>query len=96
MAAEEWVVLIKMPDSSYREVFTPQGVRPVVEKAFEALEAVDPQMRGPEMYTAKASQVDTWILIPEGDRPSAADLVKVLPDGSLQRVRNQDSSPVEV
>lgn len=85
MAAQEWVVIGKHPDGSYREVYTPAGVRPVVETSFEALEAVTPTNRVAEMYTIPAALIDTWIMVPQGDRPTNAVLVNVLPDGSLQR-----------
>jgi hypothetical protein len=85
MAAQEWVVIGKHADGTYREVYTPAGARPVVEHSFEALEACAPQDRVAEMYTIRAADIDTWILVPQGDRPTNAVLVNVLPDGSLQR-----------
>ena len=85
MAAEEWVVMAKHSDGSYWEI-----ARPVVESSFDALQAAPADQRTSEMYTCKASKIDTWILIPEGDRPVNAALVNVLPDGSLERLRNTD------
>ena len=89
MAAEEWVVLVKESDGRYREVAQQDGSRPVAESDFEALEMIPPDVRMSEMYAVRSARITTFILIPEGDRPTEAELVKVLPDGTLLRTRTR-------
>lgn len=91
MAAVEWVVLVKHLDGSYREV-----ARPVVETDFDALQSVPPESRSPEMYAVKAERITTFILIPEGDRPSDVELVRMLPDGTLALARSRTATVTPV
>jgi hypothetical protein len=85
MAAQEWVVMAKAPGGYYKEAW-----RGIADGWFSALESVAPGERMMEMFAVQLDTIHFAMLLDYDATLPDAEMVKVLSDGSLRRMREPD------
>jgi hypothetical protein len=87
MAAQEWVVMGKTTGGLYQEAW-----RGTADSWFAALENVPVAARTMEMFAVPLDAIRFTMLLDYDASLPDAEMVKVLSDGSLRRVREPDGS----